>query len=1266
MADPTWTKINVAQNPNVPAPPMPIGWYFVDLTVKATAPATAFLHWNGIQFAYNPATNTWSRVTATNNIGWRENYGSVHDVDNGVLRLGSGTSGPPEWAGAIKYTLGDSQYTTDAPTGLGSTAILCMDPSRHLLHTFAGFNASNRDHKTRVTSPLAGSWSSSTPTGMWPPLTQDGAKYSYLRGGCDQRTGTCWFLADNQELYLRNPTTGNWSHQATTGPKPPTYAVADILEASNALVAYVGRNNPTNDPPYDDRYQTYILNMTTWVWQLGPSGVANTPGGSVLARAVLRYDRVNSRLLFVHCNTGDATTDVYAMPSFTTPAPPTTFVVSVATAGNGHGTTTGAGAYAPGAAVVLTATPAADSTFTGWDGPPNFTMPSNDVTRTATFALKPDPPIPPPVDLDIPTRQFTAFPLPAITSNAAPFVDGGDTKDVNGFYDSIRRYLVLGTGDFTFVGANNSGNPSVFSWTGETNTWGTLSGMAHPTGQITPNHPSDRGAFIHDTLRDRYWNANAVPFPDQENQPTSGGSIYKSGLLYMDAKTKIWTQVAPKSFSSSIGGGAYDTAIDSLLVFEQGAGCVGNPGHLRVVPLSNPTGPNETYDLCLTPGPKYVTGQGGWVAPEHPERVFFAWDDVARNLYIVVRQIRYASNDSIAETRASFYKFSMTTRTWTALPPAPLKAGVTVESYFMMCVWDSVTQHVLYPVVTGNGGPAGIVAQMLAYDPQTNTWDDVPCPLTQLRGNCAFFHPGINAMLLAGSVFDPNGYKQHSLFLYRHDVPPPDPGDTVPPTCAITAPVEGAVVSGPTVAVTATAADDVGVTALDFLVDSILVATDTAAPYGFTLNSTTLVDGPHTIACRARDAAGNVTLSTTVVFQVKNTPPPSPDPPVVAIVEPEDEDTVSGSFAVQVTATHANGIASVTLVINGADQPGPLTSAPFNFTVDSTAFANGGMAIAARAVALANGGQATSPITFVNVSNSPPADTTVPTCAITNIVQGQTLSGVVSVAITASDNVGVKRVRLFLNNQPIGDDTAAPYAVPLDTTTKVNGSYNMSARAYDEADNEGVSEGILVTIFNTPPDTTPPDVTINSPIDGAQVSDTIVVVTATDAQGVVQVQLEVDGTIVAQVSQQPALLSLVQNLPLVTTGLDNGLHLLTARAQDISGNVGVDSIVIDVFNPVVVPGEGNDVRDITIKWRPIPTSTPNAINFTQYRVTLGNTAVLVPLTTLQYTFEDVADGFYTGKVELVTDDESQVAGIYTFTKNVHPPNAPLPTGVVVS
>src|SRR5581483_10106596 len=75
-----------------------------------------------------------------------------------------------------------------------------------------------------------------------------------------------------------------------------------------------------------------------------------------------------------------------------------------------------------------------------------------------------------------------------------------------------------------------------------------------------------------------------------------------------------------------------------------------------------------------------------------------------------------------------------------------------------------------------------------------------------------------------------------------------------------------------TVTLTADAADNVGVTGVQFLLDGAnLGVEDSASPYSVSWNSAAVVNGSHTLLARAHDAAGNVTTSAPITVTVSNT-----------------------------------------------------------------------------------------------------------------------------------------------------------------------------------------------------------------------------------------------------------------------------------------------------------------------------------------------------------------------------------------------------------
>ena len=96
------------------------------------------------------------------------------------------------------------------------------------------------------------------------------------------------------------------------------------------------------------------------------------------------------------------------------------------------------------------------------------------------------------------------------------------------------------------------------------------------------------------------------------------------------------------------------------------------------------------------------------------------------------------------------------------------------------------------------------------------------------------------------------------------------PAETQPPTVAITSPASNAQVLN-IVNVTADASDNIGVAGVQFLVDGVNAGVEDAAPpYGLAWDTRTVSNGAHTLTARARDAAGNSTLSAPVPVNVAN------------------------------------------------------------------------------------------------------------------------------------------------------------------------------------------------------------------------------------------------------------------------------------------------------------------------------------------------------------------------------------------------------------
>ncbi len=93
-------------------------------------------------------------------------------------------------------------------------------------------------------------------------------------------------------------------------------------------------------------------------------------------------------------------------------------------------------------------------------------------------------------------------------------------------------------------------------------------------------------------------------------------------------------------------------------------------------------------------------------------------------------------------------------------------------------------------------------------------------------------------------------------------------------------------------------------------------------------------------------------------------------------------------------------------------------------------------------------------------------DTTPPDVSITSPLSNATVSGLITVSVSATDNTGVARVEFYLDNVLQVTDTATPFNWSWNTAQTSNGSHNLTAKAYDAAGNIGTSPGVVVTVAN--------------------------------------------------------------------------------------------------------------------------------------------------------------------------------------------------------
>jgi len=479
--------------------------------------------------------------------------------------------------------------------------------------------------------------------------------------------------------------------------------------------------------------------------------------------------------------------------------------------------------------------------------------------------------------------------------------------------------------------------------------------------------------------------------------------------------------------------------------------------------------------------------------------------------------------------------------------------------------------------------------------------------------------------------------------------------DTTAPTVALTSPASGATLSG-TVAIAASASDNVGVSRVEFYANGSLLSASNVAPYSYSWNTAGVSNGSYTLSARAYDSAGNVRNSSSVSVVVNNTAAVggttavfgnSADANYTGTVEDTFLDLNSTANAGSATlntytwpaSKPANAImmkwnlsalpanaqiqsATLYLYMNGTGGDSlyeipvhkvinktPVLSNSNGYTYDGTnawtpssvpynsiplAQSDIGAAVDAPQIDTTYGYKSWNVTSMVQEWVANPAgnlglvlnssakatsdsnrtfasseaadagqrprlvvtyvlasDITAPSVVISSPASGATVSGTVSVSASASDSVGVSKVDFYLNGALVSTDSSSPYSYNWDTTTLSNGSYSLSAKAYDAAGNVGETGNTTVTVSNQVADTTAPTMSsFTMPTTSTSLAVAISALAASDAVGVT-------GYLVTESSTRPSATASgwSTGAPTSFTFSGTGTRTAYAWAKDAAGNV---------------------------------------------------------------------------------------------------------------
>ena len=182
--------------------------------------------------------------------------------------------------------------------------------------------------------------------------------------------------------------------------------------------------------------------------------------------------------------------------------------------------------------------------------------------------------------------------------------------------------------------------------------------------------------------------------------------------------------------------------------------------------------------------------------------------------------------------------------------------------------------------------------------------------------------------------------------------------------------------------------------------------------------------------------------------------------PTLTISSPSDGSVVSGLVGINVSATDNTGVSRIELYLDGV-LFAQSNSASATFSWDTLNSTDGTHSLEARAYDAAN--NVGSKFISVEVRNSPVEDAIAPSVAITSPSNNSSLGRTTKISISASDNVGISKVELFIDGKLFGTSTSESSSFTWNTSKVAKGAHTLQAYAHDAAGNIGSS--LLVTVY---------------------------------------------------------------------------------------------------------------------------------------------------------------------------------------------------------
>ena len=327
--------------------------------------------------------------------------------------------------------------------------------------------------------------------------------------------------------------------------------------------------------------------------------------------------------------------------------------------------------------------------------------------------------------------------------------------------------------------------------------------------------------------------------------------------------------------------------------------------------------------------------------------------------------------------------------------------------------------------------------------------------------------------------------------------------------------------------------------------------------YIYTWNTQLVDDGYHSIKVIVDDINENSTIVAPRDIIVNNGIVYDITPPTGTIVSPPAGLTVHGTIPVIVNAADNISVGEVAFSIDGVFQE-TITSSPYVYFWDTNSASEDSEHIISAIVIDSVGNE--TPLTPISVfvNNIIDPDIIPPIASIFYPVSGQTISGIIDIEISTSDNDGISHVIFFIDGNESYIDEEPPYIYSWDSELESeDNEHTIAAASCDYFGNCTITSPITVIVDNI--DNVYPSGQILNPFPGQILEGNVTIqFSAYDNEGIKNLVPYINGLPVDTVDSFPY--NYVWD---TTTETEDAYHVISGIVSDSSNNV-------FYINPIVV------------------------------------------------------------------------------------------------